>query len=329
MSLNNATRMKNLAKRIFSIIPLLCLTAGSATATVRYVDVNSASPTPPYTDWGTAARTLQDAVDAALAGDQILVTNGVYQTGGKEFGTMTNRVVVDKAVTIQSVNGPATTQIVGGAESLRCVYLATGATMVGFTLTNGTANSGGGVWCESASVVVSNCVITGNSASHKGGGACSGILINCTLVGNSANIPMYVTNDMGGGGAAFSLLINCTVAGNSAVGAPGGGAFSCTLSNCMVIGNSGRFGGGGVANSTLKNSTLAGNLAGGFGGGACTADSITARWPGTQPVLAKAGAAAGPTGALSTTALPITTRRRAMRITPLPPSTTPAPRRCL
>ena len=38
-------------------------------------------------------------------------------------------------------------------------------------MTNGVAFNGGGVWCESASAVVSNCVLTGNSAYLGGGGA--------------------------------------------------------------------------------------------------------------------------------------------------------------
>ena len=37
--------------------------------------------------------------------------------------------------------------------------------LVGFTLTNGVAaGNGGGVYCESTSAVLSNCVLSGNSA---------------------------------------------------------------------------------------------------------------------------------------------------------------------
>jgi len=90
---------------VLRIVSLLFLTsAGSAFAAVRYVDVNNTSPAPPYTNWASAAATIQVAVDAATPGDKIVVTNGTYATGGRAVGTsrLANRVAVDKALTLRS-----------------------------------------------------------------------------------------------------------------------------------------------------------------------------------------------------------------------------------
>ena len=65
---------------------LLLPSALGVSAAMRYVDATSASPTPPYTTWGTAARIIQDAVDAADPSDEIVVTNGTYATGGRAAG---------------------------------------------------------------------------------------------------------------------------------------------------------------------------------------------------------------------------------------------------
>jgi hypothetical protein len=115
-------------------------------AASRFVDLNNAAPAFPYTSWVSAAANIQDAVDAAQPGEEILVTNGVYASGGRVvYGALTNRVVLDKAVLVQSVNGPALTVIQGhqvpgsndGDEAVRCVYLTNGAVLSGFTLTGG------------------------------------------------------------------------------------------------------------------------------------------------------------------------------------------------
>jgi hypothetical protein len=254
----------------------------TATATVRvaeamhYVAQEGANPLPPYSSWTTAATNIQSAVDAAtLPGALILVSNGVYQTGARAMYGMSNRVAVSKAVTIRSANGPEVTTIAGyqvpattnGAAAVRCVYLATGAVLSGFTLTNGatqasgdnyTNQSGGAVRCESASAVVSNCVITGNSAKVEGGGNYNGTLNNCTLVGNSATY---------GGGAARGTLNHCILSGNSA-SQYGGGAYKSTLNNCVLTGNTANLGGGGVNAGDLNQCTLTGNSTRGSGGGA-------------------------------------------------------------
>jgi hypothetical protein len=71
-----------------------------------YVDLNGRNPTVLYADWSTAATNIQDAVDAAHPSDLILVTNGVYRTGSRSVdASTTNRVVINKAVVVQSVTG--------------------------------------------------------------------------------------------------------------------------------------------------------------------------------------------------------------------------------
>ena len=119
--------------------------------------------------------------------------------------------------------------------------MSNGASLSGFTLSNGAATGsyGGGVLCESATAVVSNCVLTGNRAS-SGGGASGGTLNNCTLKGNSAS--WYCCFGGGyGGGASGSTLNNCTLTGNSATGylslifyGGGGGAAYSVLNNCLL-----------------------------------------------------------------------------------------------
>ncbi len=60
---------------------VLGLASAVSRADTHYVWTNSPSPLTPYTNWTTAARTIQEAVDAAVDGDTVLVTNGVYGVG--------------------------------------------------------------------------------------------------------------------------------------------------------------------------------------------------------------------------------------------------------
>ena len=113
---------------------------------------------------------------------QVLVTNGVYAGG----------VGVTKPLTLRSVNGPHFT-IINGRGRNPCADLTDGASLTGFTLTNGYSQLGGGVF-GSPDACLTNCLIVGNSSypySHGnyggyGGGAYGGTLYNCTLSGNWA-----------------------------------------------------------------------------------------------------------------------------------------------
>src|SRR5438874_786594 len=128
---------------------------------------------------------------------------------------MTNRVAVNKILNVRRVNGPTLTIIQGrqlpntknGDGAIRCVYLTNGASISGFTLTNGATRraddnpqvTGGAAWCETTNAVLSNCVLTASSASQAGGGVFSGSLYQCILTSNSASE---------GGGAYQSLLVD-------------------------------------------------------------------------------------------------------------------------
>src|SRR5467141_2418768 len=104
--MNHLNLSRTSAARLFTVAILLA-TAASPWAAVRYVDVNSTNGTPPYTTWATAATNIQAAVDYAVAGDEIVVTNGIYASGGRATTvaeSWTNRVAVDKPLSVRSVN---------------------------------------------------------------------------------------------------------------------------------------------------------------------------------------------------------------------------------
>jgi len=243
--------------------------SGLATSAVvrvalHFVDAANASPVPPFTNWASAASTIQDAIDVASAGAIVLVTNGLYSSGGRAMqANHTNRIVLDKPLTVLSVNGPAVTSIRGqwdptntnGPLAVRCAWLTNSAVLRGFTLsggatqTNTTSVLGGGVWGASLAALVAQCSIATNSAASQGGGAYRVSLDQCQLVGNRAQSI--------GGGADSCALTNCLVAWNSAVNQAGGVASSRGMFNCTVVQNNR----GGVDSPVgpIRNSIVYGN----------------------------------------------------------------------
>ncbi len=238
-------------------------TSSVMTVNIACVDAGNANPIPPYTNWATAAQSIQDAIDAVDAGAVILVTNGIYATGGKSMsGDTPSRIAVDKAITLLGVNGAEQTIIEGawdpattnGTASVRCAWLEEGAMIGGFTLRNGSCtNNGGGIWSAQLEVEanVMGCTITNCRAAVNGGGAFRGQLKDCVLSGNAA---------ANGGGAMLAILDGCSLAMNAA--SYGGGANQGRLEDCEVVGNTSA-NGAGVYRAFVKRTLIATNS--GFG----------------------------------------------------------------
>ena len=142
-------------KKFVSVCLLGLFVCGSVFSDTHYVDRNSPNPVAPYLSWETAATEIQQAVDSASSGDTVLVTNGVYDTGGAgtPWHSCDNRVVITKDITLQSVNGADVTFIQGseatgggrGADAVRGVYMSSGL-LSGFTITNGFTRADSTIW---------------------------------------------------------------------------------------------------------------------------------------------------------------------------------------
>ncbi len=243
----------------------------------HYVNLASSAPASPYLTWSTAATNIQDAINASIRGDTIIVTDGVYQCAGYTAPDGTrSMVVITNAITIQSVNGSAATSI-NGSNAMRCVYLANGAALTGFTLTDGNSgNVGGGVYCPStAGTVISNCVITANTALIAGGGAYQGTFFNCIISQNFVESP--IANGGGVGGGAFdAVLVGCIVLSNSIFGGEGIGIYNSDATNSLIADNYPLFAnptsesqtcyGGGAYGGNLDHCNITGNSASEVGG---------------------------------------------------------------
>lgn len=239
-------------KQIAKTIIALLIGSTAVQAATHYVDINNTSPTAPYTNWVTAATNIQNAVDAAVAGETVLVTNGTYQLNAE--------VLVPESLRIEGVGVVAET-IVVAVNSNRCFNLAAGVFLSGVTITNGyAAVDGGGILCADESAMISNCVISGNTAGDDGGGMYRGTAYGCDFIGNTA------LDDAGG--AALVAPDNCMFIGNTAVGAGGGyssWASPLSPSNCVFIGNTAKYGGA-TYESEAYDCVFSNNIAGTTGG---------------------------------------------------------------
>lgn len=206
--------------------------------------------------WETAKRTVQAAIDAAVAGDEVWVQAGAYvqciilKEGVKVYGgfagTETQKAQRDWTSNETILDGGQLGSVVTAPSGITSV-----AAIDGFTIRNGKAHTGGGVSCNSSPTIANN-TITGNTATYMGGGISlsnysSAMLTNNRITDNTAK-------SLAGGLACVNYstatITGNTIRGNRITDFDGcGGGLYCDRASPVISGNTidsndARYGGG-------------------------------------------------------------------------------------
>lgn len=127
--------------------------------------------------------TIQEAINASVSGDSILVSSGLYQEEINFSG---------KSIAIVSISGPETTYIQSDPPSGQSVVSiisgeGPGTVLEGFMITGGSSIKGGGVRIIDSSPLILNNIIVGNEAHNSYNAYGGGIYIENSspiIVGN-------------------------------------------------------------------------------------------------------------------------------------------------
>ncbi len=218
-------------------------------------------------------RTIQEGIEAAGGGDAVIVGPGTYVENIDFHG----KNIVLTGTDPLDLNTVTTTVIDGAEEG--CVVTFDGTeqetcVLTGFTIQNGKALDGGGIdggrTNEHTHATIRQNVITGNSATNRGGAVfCfDGIIENNIIVRNSADL---------GGGAVFcdGTIRNNAISLNSATS--GGGLAFCdgAIEGNTIARNSADHGAGlYTCDGTIRDNTIRNNSATEAGGGLFSCGAI-------------------------------------------------------
>ena len=238
-----------------------------------YVDANS--PNDPGSGiYLNPFRKIQDALDAALDGDEIEIRPGIYSGAGNYDLDPDGKDLVIRSSAPSDISTVAAT-IIDAGEDGRGFYIHSGedanCVIWGLTIQNCLSDYGSGILCENASPMIVGCIIQDNTATLCGGGVftsdCNSLFAACIIrdnaseagggIGCESGQPIFASclitgnvasgDSSGGGGVSCSnsgnpLLLNCTIAGNSAPSGPGGGLLCADsdveIENSILWGNS-------------------------------------------------------------------------------------------
>ncbi len=143
--------------------------------------------------------TIQAAIDASSSGDVVQVSPGTYSELIRFYG---------KAITVRATGDASDTVIDGGqlGTTVKFVNSETAASVLeGFTIRNGKAAVGGGMYINSASPTIRDCVISGNTALDRGAGVA---VVNGVPAFTSCTFSSNIATERGGG--AY-LMVNSDV----------------------------------------------------------------------------------------------------------------------
>ena len=229
-----------------------CLRSGYVRGCPRtmYADNNSPDPVPPYATPGTAATFIEDALDIAIDGSEIVVLAGTQQMRDAAS------IKIFKGVTVRGETGvkeDVTVEKKTGADQVFHLNhrqaRVESLTADGKKTAHGSGQdkNGGCFWLEGLGGTVSNCVMRGiaygNWGDH-GGGVCmdTGLVTHCVISNNEIHISSGGSGVyMSGGTVENSLIAYNRVPTEDARydGSTVRMGGDSRLVNCTVVGNVG------------------------------------------------------------------------------------------
>ncbi|BBO72369.1 hypothetical protein DSCA_62990 [Desulfosarcina alkanivorans] len=240
-----------------------------------YVDVTKSDDSGDGTSWATAKATIQGAIDAAAAGNEIWVRTGTYAPVSIDVAVSLYGGFVGTEIQRTGRNPATCLTIIDGQDSGRCVHVTAAAVIDGFTITNGNSSNGGGMLISNSGATIANCKISGNVSPDYAGGvsfSSAATMENCEITNNQANTGGGIYN-----GYVSSTINSCLIEGNRSNSGSGGGifndgGFAPRITNCTIRDNYASTNGGGIFNDEKNDAVISGctivlNTATGRGGG--------------------------------------------------------------